>query len=557
MNKISLVNTRRSAGDYALQISSWLAIIVSFGLSWARISSRGRASAEMTYDDVVYAISGNRLARSIEQNGLFNAVAFWIRHRPHAPLVDLVSATASLLGGPSTPRIYLINMLFVGFLGYFAISMTLKSDPRRTRLLLAFAIGGPLGYFYSDQFRPDPAYSVVLVFFVASTIRAVRSLDSDKTAIYARCAGLSVPFLLLVKPSFFVFTGFALVGALIWSLIFGSQIGIRSLATRILRPALKVSFIPLIFVILVVMPDAIKYVIENTLGANSKVWTGPTPVETINQSIRAFLSIGFPVFFWVLISGVSLIVLIIGQKFANIFDSLAFLIVGGISLIPLGMTRSPSIFFGLVPVSMILAATALITYSALRYLKQLLPTFNYSPGNEKILSLNKSHFLIAATGPILVIFATLWLPLHNTTPSGLMRPMNVNSRLLSAVMADCQTKDNCNNDYTARGALPPLLVTAAAEVSADSLQWEATLKGYSGEIQRLNFLTDLNGAVVETQDAQYVVVLAANADYVNPQLPINQVQLALDQFLRNSEEWVLVPVPLINQKVTLYARTLP
>jgi len=206
---------------------------------------------------------------------------------------------------------------------------------------------------------------------------------------------------------------------------------------------------------------------------------------------------------------------------------------------------------------MILAATALITFSALRYLRHLLPTFNNWLGNEKILSLNKSNFLIVAICPILIIFAALWFPLHYTTPSGLMQPTNVNSRLLFAVMADCQTKDDCNNDYTARGALPPLLVTAASEVSPDSLQWEAILKGYSGDIQRLNFLTDLNGAISKTVDAQYVVVLAANADYVNPQLPVNQVQIALDQFLRNSEKWVLIPVPVINQKVTLYARTLP
>lgn len=138
-----------------------------------------------------------------------------------------------------------------------------------------------------------------------------------------------------------------------------------------------------------------------------------------------------------------------------------------------------------------------------------------------------------------------------------MRPINVNANLLSAVMEDCQTKDDCNNEYTARGALPLLLITAAAEVSPDSVQWEAILAGYTGDIQRLNFLTDLNGAISKTQDAQYVVVLAANADYVNPRLPINQVQVALDQFLRDSEEWVLISVPLINQKVTLYSRILP
>ena len=67
------LNAQRSLVDYTWRLSSWLAVITSFGLSWARISSRGRASAEMTYDDVMYAMSGNRLARSIEQIGLLNA----------------------------------------------------------------------------------------------------------------------------------------------------------------------------------------------------------------------------------------------------------------------------------------------------------------------------------------------------------------------------------------------------------------------------------------------------------------------------------------------------
>jgi hypothetical protein len=511
----------------------------------------------MTYDDVVYAISGNRLARSIEQNGLIDAAIFWISNRPHAPLIDLVSATASLLGGPSTPRIYFVNMLFVGILGYFAIATALNTDSPKTRLLLAFAIVSPIGYFYSDQFRPDPAYSVVLVFFVSSTIRAVRCLNSDKSAFYARCAGLSIPFLLLVKPSFFVFTGFACIGISIWVLMLGGQIGFRPIVRRVLRPAFQVSVIPLIFVIWLVLPNAIDYVMKNILGTNAKVWTGPTPVETVSQSLRAFLSIGFPAFLWIFISGISLIILIIGKRFANIFDSFAFLIVGGISLIPLGLTRSPSIFFGLVPASMVLAATALVAFSALRYIKQMLPSQISLSAHEKRLSLNSWRVLSAATGPILVILAGLWFPMHYTTPSGLMLPINVNANLLSAVMEDCQAKDDCNSDYTARGALPPLLITAAAEVSPDSVQWEAILAGYTGDIQRLNFLTDLNGAISKTQDSQYVVVLAANADYVNPQLPVNQVQAALDQFLRDSEEWVLISVPLINQKVTLYSRILP
>ena len=179
------MKTYRSAINYGSKISSWLALFASLGFTWSRISWRGRASAEMTYDDVVYAISGNRLARSIEQNGLIDAAIFWISNRPHAPLIDLVSATASLLGGPSTPRIYFVNMLFVGILGYFAIATALNTDSPKTRLLLAFAIVSPIGYFYSDQFRPDPAYSVVLVFFVSSTIRAVRCLNSDKSAFYA------------------------------------------------------------------------------------------------------------------------------------------------------------------------------------------------------------------------------------------------------------------------------------------------------------------------------------------------------------------------------------
>lgn len=557
MNSVSIMKIQRSVVDYTWQVSTWLAMLASFGFTWSRISWRGRASAEMTYDDVVYAISGNRLARSIEQNGLIDAAVFWISNRPHAPLIDLVSATASLLGGPSTPRIYFANMLFVGILSYFAIAMTLNTDSSKTRLVLAIAIVSPLGYFYSDQFRPDPAYSVVLVFFVSSTIRAVRCLDSDKSAFYARCAGLSIPFLLLIKPSFFVFTGFACIGLFIWALILGGQIGFRPLAKRILRPAFQVSVIPLIFVIWLVLPNAIDYVIKNMLGANAKVWTGPTPVETVSQSLRAFLTSGFPAFLWIFIFGISLIILVIGKRFANIFDSFAFLTVGGLSLIPLGLTRSPSIFFGLVPVSMVLAATSLIAFSALRYIKQILPSHISLPALEKRLSRNSRRVLSAATGPILVILVGLWFPMHYPTPSGLMRPINVNANLLSAVMEDCQTKDDCNNEYTARGALPLLLITAAAEVSPDSVQWEAILAGYTGDIQRLNFLTDLNGAISKTQDAQYVVVLAANADYVNPRLPINQVQVALDQFLRDSEEWVHISVPLINQKVTLYSRILP
>ena len=138
-----------------------------------------------------------------------------------------------------------------------------------------------------------------------------------------------------------------------------------------------------------------------------------------------------------------------------------------------------------------------------------------------------------------------------------MRPMSINGRLLSAVMADCQNRSSCNTEFTARAVIPPFLVTPATEVSPDSLQWEAILKGYSGNIQRLNFLTDINDAISKTWDAQYVVVLAAGANVSQPRLPMNQIQIGLNQFLGNSREWTHIPTPLISEQVTLYARIFP
>jgi len=551
------VIAERPLVDYTWRISSWLAVITSFGISWARISWRGRAAAEMTYDDVMYAMSGNRLARSIEQIGLLNAATSWVREIPHAPIADLLSATASLLGGPSTPRIYFINMLFVGCLGYFAISMTLKTDFSKTIHLLALVIVSPLGFFFVDQFRPDPAYSVVLLFFVSSTIRAVRCTDSDRSANYARYAGLSVPLLILIKPSFFVFTGFALLGVAAWLLIVGSKIGTRSLVGKIVFPALKVSVVPLAAVSFWVSPSVIAYVIANTIGVNSSVWAGTSPIDTVSQSLKQSLSLVLPLFMWALLTGVALIILLIGRKVDDIVDSLAYIIVGGLSLIPVGMTRYPSIFFGLVPVSMMLAASAHLTYSALRYLRSRPPTWRSATRDRKNPPLSKLRFLLASFGPILVVITALWFPFHSSTPSSLLRPISINGNVLSAVMADCQNRSSCNTEYTAHAAIPPILVTLASEVSPDSLQWEAILKGYSGNIQRLDFLTDLNGAISKTRDAKYVVVLAAGADVSQPRLPINQIQIGLNQFLGNSREWTHIPTPLIDQQVKLYAQIFP
>ena len=551
------LNAKRSLVDYTWRLSSWLAVITSFGLSWARISSRGRASAEMTYDDVMYAMSGNRLARSIEQIGLLNATTSWVREIPHAPIADLLAATASLLGGPSTPRIYFVNMLFVGCLGYFAISMTLKTDFPKTLHLLALVIVSPLGFFFVDQFRPDPAYSVVLVFFVSSTIRAVRCTDSDGSAKYARYAGLSVPLLLLVKPSFFVFTGFALLGVAVWFLIAGSKIGTRSLVRKIVIPALKVSVVPLAAVSFWVSPSVIAYVIANTIGVNSSVWSGTSPIDTVSQSLKQSLGLGLPLFMGALLTGAALVILLIERKVDQIVDSLAYIIVGGLSLIPVGMTRYPSIFFGLVPVSMMLAASAQLTYNALRCLKNRPPTWSFFAHDQKSPPLSKLQFLITSFGPILVVITALWFPFHYSTPSGLMRPMSINGRLLSAVMADCQNRSSCNTEFTARAVIPPIIVTPATEVSPDSLQWEAIIKGYSGNIQRLNFLTDINDAISKTWDAQYVVDLAAGANVSQPRLPMNQIQIGLNQFLGNSREWTHIPTPLISEQVTLYARIFP
>jgi hypothetical protein len=92
------------------------------------------------------------------------------------------------------------------------------------------------------------------------------------------------------------------------------------------------------------------------------------------------------------------------------------------------------------------------------------------------------------------------------------------------------------------------LVPFAVDVSADSLDWQAAQQGWSGGVQRISLLGDIDVATEAAKAAQFVVTLGKSAISVNSALPFNQFQADLVERLSASGAWRLVPIPVVGDR---------
>lgn len=535
--------------------------LVAFALGLAFTISRsvtsGRAGAEITYDDVSYALGGNRYASVLLDSGAIALAGELVRNPPHGPLTEATAALAILIFGPSTFGIYLLNGMVIAGLTLLAARATMPTAWPGALIASGIFLASPLGYFFVDQFRPDLAYLVILALLTGLCSQIRRPAPWPSRHLPWWC-GAAAAALLYAKPSFIVFTFVALVTLAIWSaLVMQVRPSERRPRLRFLLHTVGAFLIATIPFWILLFPGALQYVLANTVGPLAPLWKTATAFEAVREStLQAANAAGWSVRVCAVAAAVALVIALVARRPSALVRSTAFFAVGVVSLGPLALSQGIGPFFGMVPVFMLMVgcvvAVADVVTTVVRpavATRQARSRWG-SHEPEPRASLGR-----LAAGSVAAVAAAAYLG-GQPYPAiaGARPPLSLNERVLTAVLEQCQKNAACDGEFTSIGALPPLMVSFASEITKDSVQWEAIEDQWNGEVAGMPFLVETTQAVEATQDLQFVVTLGPRAEYVNTNLPFNQIQPELNAHLESSAAWQEVAVPGSGLRFRLFQR---
>ena len=549
MNLIPDPNNAEPKAHGTRRIPAWIGAVFLLAIAYvsalAKMRTYGRMGSEMTYDDVVYALKGLDFAEAIIASGFVRAFAFSITN-VHAPMSEMIASISAVLFGASTTGVYFLNSLWVTSLSV-ALCLVVFWN-RRVPALLAAALFllSPLGFFLLDQFRPDPSYALL-----ASILAAYSGALISTSGVITNRQGLIlvtiVALLFYSKPSMFVMSGVIAILTCLTICIYRRWILRKALFERKTALLSLGAFAGLMTPFgLLLLPRQIRYVYENMLGASSDVWTTYGPVEAVVVSVRQAVAALFSsLSLFGLILGI--IVLLIGAAFLRTPPGRAVpAVVAGVAACgPVAMTRSPSVFFGLIPVMLLLTGVSVLTVDTWRQFEG-----SYLLRGNTVFP---RIWLVLSTSVAAAFLVTTAVPPKYPVPEGLRAPYLVNQRLLESAILQCSQKSACEQSSTSRGETPAILVTTAAEVSPDSFKWVAGLNGWKPNVLALPFLVREEQIDTYLEEVDFVVVLGDEAQYVNPNLPVHQVQTELRRYLVGPN-WEPIPVPVVGKSYNLYSR---
>ena len=508
-------------------------LVIGFAISFGRSVITGSAASEIGYDDVSYALAGDSRAAHLLNEGLVGFARNLVGEPPHGPVSELIATAAVAIGGPSTTRLYFINALIMAALVVVLVRVVLRTGWAVSLAAAGVALATPLGFFVIDQFRPDLPFAIVLGILTGVSAAFATTPGVDGTRRWIAC-GIGASALLYVKPSVFVLTAAVVVALALWSIASyrPPRAGVRA-RLKGLGLAIAAFLILSIPFFVVLLPKEIEYVWVNMLGENASIWSNTDPWSAVSESMMLAIGVGdWTIDLAILGLAVSLAMAAVLRTPRALHRASAFFLVGVVAMGPVAMTRGVGVFFGFVPV-LILILGCIVAFEDVVVRGWWLPRWarrsDWRAG--ALPNVTGNPWAVLASALAIVVLAGDWSASTFPSPAGRRAPIALNERLLTAALERCQQDPICDAEYTSLGALPPILVSFAAEVTPATVKWKARESGWQGDILQLPFQVSPSEALAATDDARFVVTLGPLADYVDVRLPANQSQADLIEYL--------------------------
>lgn len=512
-----------------------LALVLA--LSWGiyRIQTFGRASREPHWDDLAYLLAASDRLVILGSDGIFAVIASFVSEPPHS-LSSVAIATLALAIAPEgVSLVYSSNAAVI--LG--AIFLIFRLPELRVRFLETSLVSslvflGPVGFFLSDEFRPDPLYflcvTLVLVLRLRQTISPSPSLIAWSYVVLGS--------LWFIKPSFFLVTAGLSAVVLLLDLDFkrlGQGQGVVKGAWIWLLMSTSAG--------LTVLQPAIGYVVTNTLGENSTVW-----VEGDRSILETFVVnagvVSLRVFDWgtwvALIVGMA--ALVANARKGRIPVSWALLLAGFSVVYLLGMiaTRSISVFFGMPIVFGVffLGVTQALIFWSNQPATHADTRLSYV--REKLLLSKWRRRLLVLSFIVPLIINAFAMPTSYSSNQDSEATRFLNDRIVQNIIEDCSDDEQCLLGLLNQEA-PKVFVATISSIDAGVINWHFSQKQLSKGAVGVGFFPQDN--VLTNPDlagARYVVLSGERFFNANPTFRSNQLQVEWKAQLKRSRDWEIL-----------------
>ena len=513
----------------------------AFLLQLGRLNQFGRFNSEMTYDDVGYAAEGHHFYEIFIRGGFFELIVFFVNNPPHAPISSLMAFFIFLFSTPSNFAIYAFNAFCVGIL-LFGIVAKMKIVSTEVSFIVAsFLWLSPLGFFLSSNFRPDILFALLVGFFVyISNSLSVKNYSENPNIHWWLVGAISL--MLYVKPSFIFYTFTMVLGQSFLFIFREKWFGGSFVSTfkTISRVALF-TFVMLIPFFLLFLNQTVQYVIDNTIGVNSEVWTIPHFEAFRWNLITITQIIGLP---WLMIMLCIYIYSTLKKDNWGFISpqntAIWYLFSIVFSLIPLYASGTKSAYFSLTPfVIFIVGGLQIVGQSA-----SVITTYFHTIWRNVIICIFILMFILSSTAfPKFAI------------SNNLKQPKSINEKITGNVLEDCQSNSLCVSEFLARGHFPSIYVAVMGdEVSPDTISWKIVTQGWVPNVKRIEINGSFASAVTKIAESQYVVLAVNNIPGVNWRIPVNSYQDELANVLRNTVVWKRLEIPEIDTNYQVFKR---
>jgi hypothetical protein len=369
---------------------------------------------------------------------------------PHSVWTEAIAAFGLRLSGLSQWGPYLVNSIFLSILFLYFVKQFCKTNLIAT-LIATLIILSPLGYIAFDQFRPDITYTLVLTIGVKKLLLTKESLETDlffKTLIY------TIFFLVLVKPTWFAFTGIFL-GIILMKYVLLWK---KKDHPRFIKYFL-ILFVEVALLSLWYWDHIYRYVFQWALSENgaTKLMSGPAAIKESVLNAVAYIGVRNTIVLTALVTFALVRILIEKKDFKTHLKQLSFILFMPLIMsLPVLISGMPSPFQGLlwiIPVVFLLLGIY----------------------GEVIEKRGKSYEALVVTLISLLMFSATPLTKVGSSTE-VSKPIFAVEKVAEGLVEDCLTFNICDNKYPSARA-PQVGMLAFGELSPEAVEYYSLVRG--------------------------------------------------------------------------------
>jgi hypothetical protein len=505
------------------------AMAIALAITVFRLLEVGRVSRDPGWDDLAYLLNASDRLDLLRSEGAVQSALSFFTDAPHSFYSELLAFSALGFSDGELVWVYVLNAAVIVILVFFIFRLPELGVSLPTTLALQFLfVLGPVGFFLIDEFRPDPIYFLTIWVILSLRFRALNGGSKNLLPASYLLLGL----LWFIKPSFLLVSlGLFVVAATLDLIRYRNEIRAR------VFPGIVGWLLLTGLAALTVLPNAVRYVIQNTVGENEEIWVdaGMNPLMVFASNVGQSLLYVLHPLEWLVVLFCAAIFFSVWQlrtmQGSWVKDILVFYTVIVVGMVGI---RSHSVFFGMhVVFGVYLFALVQLALLQARRLRD--------PTIRLIRLRSRPQKLAASMSVVLLTIGAALTPNSFFTASQDKEERFVNKAVTSVILSHCSRQITCR-EALEKGRGAEVFVGTISAIDAGVINWYFWNQGLTKTAEGVSFFPRENILMERAAlDSDYIVLLGEDNLYRgNPAFKATQMQEQWRLELDQSSSWKLI-----------------